>query len=123
MRPTVKTAAALAGESLREPDADASRCSRCVIMQTKFLEGGRRAPVAVVADGVVVVDAQRLQVLDQAALQVARARRLHRRVHQALAPRHAVEVVLLRSRGAVFVRLLLLRNTAEQQCSTNSLIG
>ncbi len=53
-------------------------------------------PVAVVADGVVVVDAQGFQILDEAALQVAAAASLHRGVHQPLAPRHAVEVILLR---------------------------
>mmetsp|Transcript_47486 Transcript_47486/g.103051 ORF Transcript_47486/g.103051 Transcript_47486/m.103051 type:complete len:533 (+) Transcript_47486:1687-3285(+) len=46
------------------------------------------------AHRMVVRDGQRLQVLDQAALQVARSRRLDRRVNQTLPPSHAVEVKL-----------------------------
>jgi len=48
------------------------------------------------ADSAVVRDAERLEVLDQAALQVAGARRLHRSVQQAFAAGHAVEKVFLR---------------------------
>jgi hypothetical protein len=46
-------------------------------------------------DGAVVRHLQRLQVLHQAALQVAGAGGLHRSVHQPLPASHAVEVVLL----------------------------
>mmetsp|Transcript_24752 Transcript_24752/g.86164 ORF Transcript_24752/g.86164 Transcript_24752/m.86164 type:complete len:1050 (-) Transcript_24752:600-3749(-) len=49
-----------------------------------------------VAHRVVVVDLQVLQVLHQATLQVAGARGLHGRVDQTLAPRHAMEIVVLR---------------------------
>ena len=42
--------------------------------------------------------------LDQAALQVARARRLDGRVHEALATSHAVEVEFLRKRRPTLVR-------------------
>ena len=48
-----------------------------------------------VADGVIVVHPKRLQVLDHAPLQVPRTRRLDRGVDESLAPRHAVEEVLL----------------------------
>ena len=57
----------------------------------------RASPIAVIPDCVVVVDAERLEVLDKAALQVARSGSLHCRVYQSLAPSHAVKVVLLQS--------------------------
>ena len=57
----------------------------------------RASPIAIVPDCVVVVDAERLEVLDEAALQVARSGSLHCCVYQPLAPSHAVEVVLLQS--------------------------
>ena len=49
------------------------------------------------AHRVVVRDLERLEVLDEAALQVARARRLHGRVHEALAARHTVEIKIGRA--------------------------
>lgn len=55
----------------------------------------RASPIAVIPDCVVVVDAQWLKVLDEAALQVAGSGGLHRCVYQPLAPSHAVKVVLL----------------------------
>ncbi|KAG5461210.1 MAG: hypothetical protein BJ554DRAFT_6630, partial [Olpidium bornovanus] len=48
-----------------------------------------------VAHGVVVMHGDPLEVLDQAALQIAGAGRLHGRVDQTLAARHAVKVILL----------------------------
>lgn len=49
---------------------------------------------------------QALQVLDQAALQVAGAAGLDGGVHQALPPRHAVEVVLLGAQACIEERYL-----------------
>lgn len=53
------------------------------------------SPIAVVPDSVVVIDLEALQVLDQAPLQVPAAGGLDCGIYQAVATRHAMEVVFL----------------------------
>lgn len=60
-----------------------------------YTQSKQSSPITVISDSVVIVDLQAFQVLDQTPLEVATARGLDCGVHQAVAPRHAVEVVLL----------------------------
>lgn len=57
----------------------------------------RCLPVTVIPDSMVIVDFQALQVLDKTPLQIPTARSLDSGIHQAVSPRHAMEVVLLGS--------------------------
>lgn len=62
---------------------------------TGGMHGDWSAPISAVANGAIILDAQGLERLYETSLQVARSGSLHSGVHQALPPRHAVEVVLL----------------------------